>query len=139
MHRRFTRTAAPILALAAGHAGASAAHPAKPRVCGSLGIKSEGVPVGVVVERGAATTCKTAKKVLRAYLRSSAPCGGSACVREHYGLTCVSAKPGDGSTSPAAPRAAAGSSPPAPPTDFPTVGCRSRPAPNDRPIGWDSL
>ena len=94
MYRRITRTAILILALAAGVAGSSAAHPAKPRVCGSLGIRSDGKPVAVVVERGS-TTCKTAKKVLRAYLRSDAPCGGSACVREHHGFTCVSAKPGD--------------------------------------------
>ena len=94
MHRRITRTALAILALAAGVAGSSAAHPAKPRVCGSLGMEVDGAPAAVVVERGA-TTCKTARKVLRAYLRSDARCGGSACVREHSGFTCVSAKPGD--------------------------------------------
>jgi hypothetical protein len=63
-------------------------------VCGSLGIKSDGKSVAVVVERGA-TTCKTAKKVLRAYLRSDAPCGGSACAREHSVWMCLRAKPGD--------------------------------------------
>ena len=94
MHRGIARTAILILALAAGVAGSSAAHPAKPRVCGSLGMKVDGVPTSVVVKRGA-TTCKTAKKVLRAYLRSSAPCGGSACVRKHHGFTCASAKPDD--------------------------------------------
>jgi hypothetical protein len=94
MHRRIARTAVLILALAAGVADTSAAHPAKPRVCGSLGIKSDGKPAAGVVELGA-TTCKTAKKILRAYLRSNKPCGGSACVREHFGFTCVSAKPGD--------------------------------------------
>jgi len=94
IHRRVTRTAILILALAAGVAGSSAAHPAKPRVCGSLGMKVDGKPAGVVVERGT-STCATAKKVLRAYLRSDTPCGGSACVREHSGFTCVSARPGD--------------------------------------------
>ena len=94
MHRRVSRTALTILALAAGAAGTSGAHPAKPRVCGSLGMKVDGKQVGVVVEHGS-TSCKTARKVLRAYLRSSKPCGGSACVREHFGFTCVSAKPGD--------------------------------------------
>jgi len=95
MHRRITRTALAILALAAGVAGSSAAHPAKPRVCGSLGMRVDGKPAGVVVVERGATTCKTAKKILRAYLRSDAPCGGSACAREHYGFTCLSAKPGD--------------------------------------------
>jgi len=65
MHRRITRTAVLILALAAGVVGSSAPHPAKPRTCGSLGMKVDGQPAGVVVERGA-TTCKTARKVLRA-------------------------------------------------------------------------
>ena len=129
MQRRIARTALAILALAAGVAGSSAAHPAKPRVCGSLGMKVDGKPASVVVERGA-TTCKTAKKVLRAYLRSDAPCSGSACVREHHGFTCVSAKPGDWPDIAGAPRAATGSSGPDPQTDFQrwAVGLDRRPA-----------
>src|SRR5688500_16302748 len=82
MHHRIVRTALAVLMLAAGHAGASAAHPAKPRACGSLGVKSAGMPVSAVVARGA-TSCSTAKRVLRAYFRSDAACEGSACVREH--------------------------------------------------------
>src|SRR3954453_15372705 len=90
MHHRIARTALCIVMLAVGHAGASAAHPAKPRACGSVRA-SDGDPVGVVVARGA-TKCVTARKVMRAYLRSDAPCGGSAGVREHFGWTCASAK-----------------------------------------------
>lgn len=73
--------------------GASAAHPtaAKTRPCGSLGLEANGMPVGVSVQRGA-TRCALAKKVLRKYFRSNAPCDGSACVREHFGWTCASAK-----------------------------------------------
>lgn len=95
MHHPVIRIALVALMLAAGHAGVSAAHPAaKPRGCGSLGIKSGGMPVVATVERGA-TSCATAKKVLRSYLRSKAPCSGSACVREHSGWTCASAKSAD--------------------------------------------
>jgi hypothetical protein len=57
-------------------------------------VKVDGVPVAAVVDRGS-TTCKTAKRVLRAYLRSDAACEGSACVRRHLGWACLSAKPGD--------------------------------------------
>lgn len=47
MHRRLARAAA----LAAGHVGASAARPAKPRPCGSLGVKVSGMPIAAVVTR----------------------------------------------------------------------------------------
>lgn len=93
MHRRITRTALLILALAAGVAGSSAAHPTKDRSCGLIRA-SDGAQIGVVVQRGA-VKCATAKKVVRAYDRSKAPCEGSACVREHHGFTCASAKPDD--------------------------------------------
>ena len=81
MHRRITRTALAILALAAGVAGSSAAHPAKERSCGLI-HDSDGIRIGVVVQRGA-VQCSTAKKVLRAYDRSTKPCEASACVRKH--------------------------------------------------------
>jgi len=73
MPRRITRTALLILALAAGVAGSSAAHPAKARVCGSLASSPRACRSAW--SSSGATTCKTAKKVLRAYLRSDAPCG----------------------------------------------------------------
>jgi hypothetical protein len=47
---RFTRFAALALALAAGHAGVSAAHPAAARSCGM--IHDDGDPVGITVQRG---------------------------------------------------------------------------------------
>jgi hypothetical protein len=82
----------PGLMLAAGHVGVSAAHPCKPRVCGSLRTKVDGTPVGVLVEHGA-TKCATAKKVLRAYLRTKAPSDGSPCVREHLGWSSLTQAP----------------------------------------------
>src|SRR6476469_3213454 len=79
---------------AAGHAATSAAHqPAEAHVCGSFRDADAG-PVGVVIERGR-PSCATAKKVLRTYLRSHAPCTGSACVRKHFGWACSSAKAPD--------------------------------------------
>jgi hypothetical protein len=93
MHRRIARTALFVLALAAGVAGSSAAHPAKDRSCGEI-RDSGGVRIGVVVQRGA-VRCATAKKVVRAYDRSTKPCTGSACVRPHHGFACTSAKPDD--------------------------------------------
>jgi len=93
MHRRIARTAVLILALAAGVAGSSAARPAKDRSCGLIRA-SGGIQIGVVVQRGA-VKCATAKTVIRAYDRSTKPCGGSACVRKHHGFTCASAKPDD--------------------------------------------
>src|SRR6478735_257386 len=93
MHHPIARLALCFAMLAAGHAATSAAHqPAKARVCGSF--RNDGDPVGVVIERGK-PTCTTAKKVLRTYLRSHAPCTGSACVRDHFGWTCASAKAPD--------------------------------------------
>lgn len=89
MRRRITRIAAIILALAAGVAGSSAAHPAKDRSCGLI-RDSDGIQIGVVVQRGS-VKCAIAKKVVRAY-RSDAPTG-SVCVRKHHGFTCASAKP----------------------------------------------
>ena len=66
---------------------------ARARVCGSFrGAGSD--PVGVVIERGG-PSCATAKKVLRTYLRSHAPCTGSACVRKHCGWTCARVKAPD--------------------------------------------
>jgi hypothetical protein len=77
--------------LAAGHAVFAAADaPAKVRACGSF-RGPRGDPVGVVINRGA-TRCAIARRVIRAYFRSKRPCEGSACVREHFGWTCASAK-----------------------------------------------
>src|SRR5690348_9403551 len=93
MHHRIARLAICIAMLAAGHAGVSAAHETtRSRACGSF--RDDGQPVGVVIEKGK-PTCATARKVLRTYLRSHAPCSGSACVREHFGWTCASAKTAD--------------------------------------------
>ncbi|MBE2320396.1 hypothetical protein DVA67_030815 [Solirubrobacter sp. CPCC 204708] len=93
MQRRITRTALLILALAAGVAGSSAAHPVKDRSCGLI-RDADRIQIGVVVQRGP-VKCALAKKVIRAYARSSAPCEGSACVRSHHGFTCASANAAD--------------------------------------------
>src|SRR3954470_24027975 len=93
MHHPIARLALCIAMLAAGHVGVSAAHePTKLRTCESF--RHDGQQIGVVIERGK-PKCTTAKKVLRAYLRSNAACGGSACVRRHLGWTCESAKAPD--------------------------------------------
>lgn len=55
--------------------------------CGS--VKSHGTRVFVAVLRGK-PTCRTARRVLSAYLNSHRACGGSACVRRHFGWTCAS-------------------------------------------------
>lgn len=55
--------------------------------CGS--IKSHGTRVYVAVERGR-PGCRTVRRVLSTYLNSHASCGGSACVRRHFGWTCAS-------------------------------------------------
>jgi hypothetical protein len=89
---RFTRFAVIVLALAAGHAGVSAAHPAATRSCGA--IRVDGGPVGITVQRGK-VPCSTARKILKTYLRSHAPCSGSACQRKHARWTCLSAKHAD--------------------------------------------
>jgi hypothetical protein len=89
---RITRFAVLVLALAAGHTGTSAAHPAVTRSCGA--IRDDGDPVGITVQRGK-VACATARKILRTYLRSDAPCTGSVCRRKHFGWTCLSAKPAD--------------------------------------------
>src|SRR4051812_14028387 len=72
-HRRAALCIA--MQLAAGHASVSPAHePPKVRTCGAF--RHDGQPVGVVIEKGK-PTCATAKKVLRTYLRSHAPCRAS--------------------------------------------------------------
>ncbi len=55
MHRRITRTVVLLLAPAAGVAGSSDADSAKTRVCGPLGIKVDGQPASVIIERNATT------------------------------------------------------------------------------------
>src|SRR4051794_14480285 len=94
MLRPIARLALVIAMLVAGHAAASAAHqPARAYVCGSFRAAG-GDAIGVEIERGS-VKCATAKRVLRTYLRSHAPCTGSACVRKHFGWTCASAKAPD--------------------------------------------
>src|SRR4051812_33073803 len=56
--------------------------------CGLLKLR-DGARVHIKVLRAA--RCRTARRVLRAYLQSHAACDGSACVREHFGWTCASA------------------------------------------------
>jgi hypothetical protein len=80
-------TAAALLTVPAYAAGKPAVH----RSCGLI-TDSDGARIGVLVLRGR-PSCTTAKRVLRAYFRSHAPCGGSACVRRHFGWTCASAVP----------------------------------------------
>src|SRR3954453_10881921 len=81
------------LALAAvtvvANSGLAAAHPAAGRSCG-LFIDRDGARIGVMVLRGS-TPCSTAKRTLRWYFNSHAPCEGSACVRERGGWTCATA------------------------------------------------
>ena len=66
----------------------AAPHPAGAATgCGTF--KADGAPVHAKVIRGA-TTCATARAVLRRYLISNAPCSGSACVRFVRGWACTS-------------------------------------------------
>src|SRR4051812_8947016 len=92
MLRPIARLALVIAMLAVGHAAVSTAHEPTTQVrnCGSFRDQDD-QPVGVVIERGK-PTCATAKQVLRTYLRSDAPCEGSACARKHFGWRCLSAK-----------------------------------------------
>jgi hypothetical protein len=80
-------TAAFVLAAAAV---ADARPPA--RNCGGHITDAQGAPVGVTIRRGN-STCASAKRILRAYLHSTAPCEGSACRRKHHGWTCLTASP----------------------------------------------
>lgn len=59
------------------------------RSCGLFSTR-DGARVHAKVLRGTAR-CATAKRVLRLYLDSNAPCSGSACVRRHEGWKCASA------------------------------------------------
>jgi hypothetical protein len=56
--------------------------------CGTF--TSAGAAVYAKVTRGR-TDCLTARRVLRRYLSSTAPCSGSACVRRHTGWVCATA------------------------------------------------
>jgi hypothetical protein len=67
--------------------------PSPPSAAGSRScglIRADGAPIAVEVIRGR-TRCRTARRVLRAYLASDAPCQGSAWVRKHRGWTCATA------------------------------------------------
>src|SRR4051794_11799615 len=84
-----------VLALAlaavavAASASPAAAHPAAGRSCGPF-TDTDGARIGVMVLRGS-TPCPTARRMLRWYFNSHAPCEGSACVRKHAGWTCATA------------------------------------------------
>jgi hypothetical protein len=58
------------------------------RGCGSTTVAGASVHVRVI--RGA-TSCSAARGVLKRYLRSRAPCAGSACVRRFGTWTCAAA------------------------------------------------
>ncbi|HEY4281172.1 MAG TPA: hypothetical protein VGM91_23360 [Conexibacter sp.] len=77
------------VAAALASAAPAGAHPAANRPCGRF-TDRDGTRIGAVVMRGN-VECATARRVLRAYLRSDAPCDGSACVRRHYAWTCATA------------------------------------------------
>jgi hypothetical protein len=77
-------------AVALASAAPAAARPGADRSCG-LYTDRYGYTVGMLVVRGP-VSCTTTRRVLRRYLTSKAPCDGSACLRSHYGWTCVSAK-----------------------------------------------
>jgi hypothetical protein len=64
----------------------AAARPASHDCAGTI-TAADGTPVGVTVVRGH-TSCNIAKRVLRQYLHSHAPCQGSACFRTRAGWTC---------------------------------------------------
>lgn len=110
MHHRIARTTVLLALVAAGHAVFAATEaPAKVRTCGPFRGPS-GDPVGVVINRGA-TRCATASRAIRTYLRSQAPCEGSACVREHLGWTCAGGRVRVAAAGQLARRDAAGSRP----------------------------
>jgi hypothetical protein len=77
-----------VLALSAGAAPATAS--ASSRSCGTIRF-ADGARVHAELRGRAA--CRTARRVLRRYLVSHAPCSGSACVRGHLGWTCATASP----------------------------------------------
>jgi hypothetical protein len=78
--------AAALVALAVTSQGANAA--VADRDCKT--ITTGGARVAVMVMRGE-VSCRTARRVLRGYLASDAPCDGSGCVRMQYGWTCSTA------------------------------------------------
>ncbi len=94
-----------LLAVAVAVVGGLALGPAAPaqatRNCSPITV--DGAQVAIKAIRGA--TCATARRVLRAYLVSDAPCSGSSCTRSHAGWTCQA------SASYAAPRLASCSRP----------------------------
>lgn len=69
---------------------AAAATPAHAgRYCGTF-TDSDGARIAVQVNRGT-TSCKTAKRILRGYINSNAPCSGSGCARRITGWRCSAA------------------------------------------------
>jgi len=79
------------LALLLAMTAAIALLPAEPALaakeCGAY--RGKGGPYAVRVLRGP-VTCKTARRVLRRYATSKAPCDGSGCYRTQKGWTCGS-------------------------------------------------
>ncbi len=65
---------------------AGGARPHAARGCGYASL-ADGARVHVKVLRGA-TSCRSARRVLRRYLDSIGPCQGSSCVRPHGRWTC---------------------------------------------------
>lgn len=86
MVTRLALSLAVVLAIAAAIAPGPA-HAA--RACG-FATTADGAHVHVKVIRGRAS-CRSARRVLRRYLDSTAPCTGSSCVRPDGRWTCQSA------------------------------------------------
>lgn len=84
MSRLISTLAATILITAAAAAPAPAA-----RSCGTF-TDHDGARLHAKVIKGK-TTCKTAKRILRRYLNSNAPCTGSGCARDITGWRCSTA------------------------------------------------
>jgi hypothetical protein len=80
-----------LLAAAFALLAATLALPMPADAAGGCGnFRSDGAAVHAKVIRGRAT-CTTARRVLRRYLSSTAPCSGSACVRYDAGWVCATA------------------------------------------------
>lgn len=83
MSRTITVLIAAVLITAAAAAPAPAA-----RSCGTFAV--DGARLHAKVIKGPAR-CETAKRILRRYLTSNAPCSGSGCARRINGWRCSAA------------------------------------------------
>ena len=86
---RFIAVLCTLLTAGALATTTASASPVASRSCGLI-TDADGARIGIVVLRGS-VPCATARKVIRAYLNSTAPCQGSSCVRRHHGWTCQTA------------------------------------------------